>query len=136
WQMIVGGACMTVFGLWSGEVALLSPDSITLVAVYSFLHLLVFGSLVGFIAYNWLLGHVSAASAGTSAYVNPLIAVIVGWLLASESLSIFLGLGMVIILTGVALVRLGATSPKKRTITPHAIHWETPQIACEPEQVA
>jgi drug/metabolite transporter (DMT)-like permease len=132
WQMLVGGTCMTIFGFCRGEIDLLTPECFTPVAIYSFFHLLVFGSLVGFITYNWLLGHVSAAAAGTYAYVNPLIAVIIGWALASEQPTISLALGMVIILTGVALVRLGAVS--SRSTTPAAVAWEPSAAVCEPEQ--
>jgi len=113
WQLMFGGAIMTIYGLWRGEPALLTADCFTPVAVYSFFHLLVFGSLLGFMSYHWLLGHVSAASAGTYAYVNPLIAVMAGWLFAGESLTAALGLGMIIILSGVALVRIGAKACRR-----------------------
>lgn len=115
-QMVVGGAIMTIFGFCRGEWAMLSAGAFTPVAVYSFFHLLVFGSLLGFVAYYWLLGHVSAASAGTYAYINPMIAVVVGWLLAGESPTISLAVGMVVILTGVALVRLGAMASPRASI--------------------
>ena len=68
---------------------------------------LIVGSLVGFVAYNWLLGHVTAAQAGTYAYVNPAVAVLVGWA-DGEDMTPWLLAGIGVILAGVALVRGGA----------------------------
>src|SRR5207245_2252653 len=76
-------------------------------AVYAFFHLLVAGSLIGFVAYNWLLGQVSATLAGTYAYINPIIAVLVGWLLNGETITVWVAGGMAVILAGVGLVRCG-----------------------------
>ncbi len=122
YQMMIGGGCMTLYGLQRGEVAALSADCFSPVAIYSFFHLLAFGSLLGFLTYNWLLGHVSAASAGTYAYVNPMIAVLVGWIIAREDLTVWVLVGMVIILTGVGLVRLGARRRESHVYAPRPSH--------------
>jgi drug/metabolite transporter (DMT)-like permease len=105
WQMILGGGGLCLVGLALGELGQFTPDKFTPQGVYSFFHLLVFGSLVGFVAYNWLLGHVSTAHASTYAYVNPAVALLVGWLLGDHPISVAMVAGMCIILTGVALVR-------------------------------
>jgi len=76
----------------------------------AFLYLLLFGSLVGFVAYNWLLGHVAAAKVGTYAYVNPVIAVLVGWAFGEEITS-GLAIGICVILFGVFLIRGGERKP-------------------------
>jgi drug/metabolite transporter (DMT)-like permease len=107
YQMAFGGAALFMAGVLLGEPAEFSTAHVTPAAVYAFFHLLVFGSLVGFVAYIWLLGHVSAAMAGTYAYVNPLIAVLAGWLLNDEPVTAWLLGGMVVILVGVTLVRRG-----------------------------
>jgi drug/metabolite transporter (DMT)-like permease len=107
YQMILGGGGQLVIGLLLGEPAQLTRHSFTPGAIYAFFHLLVFGSLVGFVAYNWLLGHVSATQAGTYAYVNPLIAIFVGWQFAGEEITGWIVGGMALILAGVALVRSG-----------------------------
>ena len=67
----------------------------------------VVGSLLAFVTFNWLLGHVSAALVGTYAYVNPMVALVVGWLLGGEELHGWTIGGMLVILTGVTLVRSG-----------------------------
>jgi len=105
YQMALGGGCLLVIGLLLGEGRELAWSQFTPRSVYAFFHLLIFGSLVGFVAYNWLLGHVSGPMAGTYAYVNPVVAILVGWLLNSEALTIWIVGGMGIILVGVALVR-------------------------------
>jgi drug/metabolite transporter (DMT)-like permease len=107
YQMVVGGSSMCLIGLAIGEGEQLSHVQLTPAAVYSFFHLLVFGSLVGFVAYNWLLGHVSAALAGTYAYVNPAIALLAGWLIGGETITWWIVGGMMVVLVGVALVRDG-----------------------------
>jgi drug/metabolite transporter (DMT)-like permease len=107
YQMILGGGGLTIVGLAIGEAGQLTADHFTAKAALAFFYLLVIGSLVGFVAYNWLLGHVTAAQAGTYAYVNPVVAILVGWLWGQEELTIGVVGGMAIILAGVALVRGG-----------------------------
>ena len=79
-------------------------------AIFAFLYLLIVGSLTGFVAFNFLLGHVSAAKVGTYAYVNPVIAVLVG-AAAGEELNGWLAAGICVILLGVFLVRGGERRP-------------------------
>ncbi len=107
YQMIVGGLGQTLIGVMTGEPAQLATARFTLPAVYAFFHLLVVGSLVGFVAYTWLLGHVTVTQAGTYAYVNPIVAILVGWLLGGETITGWIVGGMACILAGVALVRSG-----------------------------
>jgi drug/metabolite transporter (DMT)-like permease len=104
---MIGGGALTLIGLVLGETRELSAASFTTPAVFSFFYLLVVGSLVGYVAYHWLLGHVSGAMVGTYAYVNPLVAILVGWQLGKEELSPWILASMAIILAGVALVRVG-----------------------------
>jgi drug/metabolite transporter (DMT)-like permease len=113
YQMIVGGGTLTLIGWGCGEFTELSIQKMTPASIYSFFHLLVFGSLVGFVAYIWLLGHVTATLAGSHAYVNPAVAVLAGWLVNGENITVTIAGGMVIILLGVGLVRAGGTHPPK-----------------------
>jgi drug/metabolite transporter (DMT)-like permease len=111
YQMVIGGGALALAGLAVGEGSALAKGSLTLKGIEAFLYLLVVGSLLGFVAFNWLLSHVSAAMVGTHAYVNPVIAILVGWLLAGEPLAASLIAGMVVILAGVCLVRGGIKQP-------------------------
>lgn len=137
-QMIVGGGSLFLIGLVLGETALL-PDRIPARAWGAYLYLLAVGSLVGFVAFNWLLGHVPATLVGTYAYVNPLIAVVVGWLIADEKITARMLAGMVVILVGVALVR-GATRRATQTVIvrPAASgltgYWNNPTTGVEKEE--
>jgi drug/metabolite transporter (DMT)-like permease len=108
YQMLLGGAAQAAVGLLCGEAAELSAAAFTPGAVYAFFHLLVFGSLVGFVAFTWLLGHVPAALVGTYSYVNPAVALLAGWLVGGEALTPRVVAGMGVILAGVALVRAAA----------------------------
>jgi drug/metabolite transporter (DMT)-like permease len=106
--MVIGGGCLTVIGLAFGEAEQL-PVQLTAGAIGSFLYLLIVGSLIGFLSFHWLLGHVSTSRVSTYAYVNPIVAVTVGWV-AGEEVNRYLGAGIMIILTGVLLVRAGGVS--------------------------
>jgi drug/metabolite transporter (DMT)-like permease len=110
YQMLLGGGTLTVLGLVLGETREL-PAQPTPGAIGAFVYLLIVGSLVGFVAFNYLLGHVSAAHAGTYAYVNPVVAVLVGCLLDGEELTGWIVGGIGVILAGVALVRSAGHRP-------------------------
>lgn len=112
WQMALGGGGLVAVGLLLGEAQLLTPDRFTLRATGAFFYLLVVGSLIGFVAFNWLLGHVSAPLVGTYAYVNPVVAILIGALLGGEPITAQIVGGMVVILVGVALVRAGGIRPR------------------------
>jgi drug/metabolite transporter (DMT)-like permease len=112
YQMILGGLGLTLIGLLLGEGSQVTADSLTPAAVGAFCYLLVVGSFVGFLAYTWLLQHVSATLAGTYAYVTPAVAVLVGWLLGGEAVTGWLVGGLAVILAGVALVRAGGKTRK------------------------
>lgn len=86
-QMLSGGALLFVFALVVGDFQRLNFANASWTSIGAFFYLLVFGSLVGFTAYSWLLNNVSPARAATYAYVNPVVAVLLGWLIAGEPLT-------------------------------------------------
>ncbi len=102
-QMIFGGLSQVSLGSVLGEWHEL-PDQLSNRAIGCFLYVLVFGSLMGFVAFNYLLGHIPAAKVGTYAYVNPVIAVFIGWCLG-ERVHAGIYAGIAVILVGVYLVR-------------------------------
>jgi drug/metabolite transporter (DMT)-like permease len=103
-QMIVGGVVMLPIGLLTGERITHAP---TWNALWAMLFLVLFGSLVAFSAYGYLLKRVRPTLATSYAYVNPAVALGLGALLAGERLTLFGVLAMLVILTGVGLVSLG-----------------------------
>lgn len=115
YQMVLGGGGLMAVGIALGEGGWFPSPVVTPAGATAFVYLLVVGSLVGFIAFNWLLGHVPASLVGTYAYVNPVVAVLVGCLIGREEMTAALVGGLVIILVGVALVR-GASRPARARV--------------------
>jgi drug/metabolite transporter (DMT)-like permease len=103
-QMLCGGALLFVTGALAGEPAHLELSRISAGSVLALLYLIVFGSLIGYTAYTWLLRSASPVLVSTYAYVNPVVAVFLGWLLVHEPVTGAMLLGAAIILGGVALI--------------------------------
>jgi drug/metabolite transporter (DMT)-like permease len=105
-EMIGGGVLLLLTALAVGQVAHFRPTEVSANAVLAWLFLVVFGSLVGFTAYIWLLGVTSIAKVGTYAYVNPIVAVFLGWAILDEPVTGRTLIAALVILVGVALVNL------------------------------
>ena len=88
-------------------------------SILGFFYLVSFGSLLGYTAYIYLLGHTSAAKASTYAYVNPVVAVFLGWALAHESVTPRTVVAAAVILVGVAIITV-ARDPHPTTATARA----------------
>jgi drug/metabolite transporter (DMT)-like permease len=86
-QMMSGGSLLLLLGLVHGDFQHLNLSNASWTSIGAFFYLLVFGSLVGFTAYSWLLHNVTPARAATYAYVNPVVAVFLGWVIAGEPLT-------------------------------------------------
>ncbi len=100
-EMLIAGLVLTAAGLLIGEGPRFRPTAGSALAVA---WLIVAGSLCGYSAYIWLLHHVPPAKVSTYAYVNPIIAVFLGWLVLDEALEWRMALGTGVILGGVAVV--------------------------------
>jgi drug/metabolite transporter (DMT)-like permease len=100
-QMLGGSGVLFLLGLINQERLTHFPTGMPLLALA---YLIVFGSLVGFSSYVYLLSHVRTALATSYTYVNPIVAVLLGISLAGERLSWAGGVGMLVILSGVILV--------------------------------
>ncbi len=103
-QMLVGGVLLLGVGVVTGEGTGFSLSAISFSSFISVLYLIVFGSLIGFTCYSWMLKVVKPSLASTYAYVNPVVAVFLGWLIAGESLTWQMVIAAVVILTGVVLI--------------------------------
>lgn len=100
-QMLFGGILLFLTGTVLGELEEFDLEKISVLSWASLAYLTIFGSLLGFTAYNWLLGVVSPAFASTYAYVNPVVAVFLGWSLAGEVISLEMVLASTIIIGSV-----------------------------------
>jgi drug/metabolite transporter (DMT)-like permease len=103
-QMLAGGACLTAFGLLVGEAGAVQLEQVSTRSMLAVLYLIFFGSLIGYTAYTWLLRVSTPAKVATYAYVNPLVAVLLGWSFANEALTVRMVLAAVVIVAGVALI--------------------------------
>lgn len=102
--LVYGGACLAVLGLLTGELGRFDPAGVSTRSVVAVLYNFVFGSIVGFSAYLWLLRVTTASRVSTYAYVNPIVAVFLGWALAGEALTPRVFVAAAVIVGAVALI--------------------------------
>ncbi len=110
-QMLAGGAVLTLFGTLAGDWNRLAWQNVSARSVFSLAYLAVFGSIVGFSSYFWLLRNTSPARASTYAFVNPVVAVFLGWAFAGEVITPRTLLATVIIVIAVMIVILRHAPP-------------------------
>ena len=103
-QMLTGGALLLVAGALAGEPWRVDPATFSTRSLLALAYLIVFGSLLGYSAYVWLLRAATPALASTYAYVNPVVAVFLGWLLAGERITGRVVLASAVIIGAVALI--------------------------------
>jgi len=103
-EMLAGGVILLVLATATGEWGQLHMQRISTDSVLALAFLIVFGSLVAFSAYVWLLRNVSSARVSTYAYVNPAVAVFLGWALAGEIITIRTLVATAVIIAAVALI--------------------------------
>lgn len=103
-EMIAGAVALFVLGAMDGELGRVHLDQVSWQSLAALAYLVVFGSLLAFSSYVWLLRHTRAAVAGTYAYVNPAVAVVLGWAFAGEAITTRVLLGGAIIILAVVLV--------------------------------
>ncbi|MDE3151079.1 MAG: EamA family transporter [Gemmatimonadota bacterium] len=103
-QMVCGGASLMLVATLTGQTARFSLAQVSVPSALGWGHLVVFGSLVGFTAYAYLLRNASAARVATYAYVNPVIAVFLGWAFAGEVITARTVAAAAVIVAGVAII--------------------------------
>ena len=121
-QMLAGGLLLTVTAAALGEFRNFHPSSVSRAAWLSLLYLIVAGSIIGFTAYVWLIHHESPTKVGTYAYVNPVVAVLVGYFLGGEALGLRTILGTLFVLVSVVVI---TTAPAKKMVA-RALAEEAP----------
>lgn len=118
-KMLCGGGLLLLLGLASGEAerfewALFSPASLA-----AWAYLVVFGSWIGFVSYIWLLKNTTLARASTYAYVNPIVAVVLGWLILDEPLTLRVVASAGVIVGSVVIITM-ARRPARAITAEHA----------------
>jgi drug/metabolite transporter (DMT)-like permease len=120
-QMLAGGVLLALGAALRGEFKGFDPLAVPAAAWFALLYLIVPGSIVGFTAYVWLLHHESPTKVGTYAYVNPVVAVLLGYFAAGEPLGARTVIGSLCVLASVVMI----TTARK----------QKPAIAAAPEEV-
>ncbi len=123
-EMLAGGAVMLLVGILRGELAAVNTASFSTDSLVALIYLILFGSLVAFTAYIWLLNHVSITVVSTTAYVNPIVAVALGVIVLSEPVTPRTMLAAVIIMGAVVAMVTGR---------PRAISEAEPSVEPEPK---
>jgi drug/metabolite transporter (DMT)-like permease len=117
-QMAAGGLFLFVGAAAHGELTRFAPGQAPASAWFALSYLVVFGSLIAFTAYVWLLGHAPVSIVATYAYVNPAVAVLLGALIAGERLTGSALAGGLVILAAVALVVTAESRVRRRAAEP------------------
>lgn len=125
-QMLAGGFFCFLFGLITGEGGRFEIAQVSMHSALALGYLILFGSIVGFSAFIWLLKAADPTIVSTYAYVNPIVAVILGWALAGEQMTIQDGLAAIIIVVAVIIITKGnqrkmTANADKKLASPGAI---------------
>ncbi len=123
-QMFCGGLLLMLVGLVAGESKKIHPGNITTLSLGAFAYLVLIGAIVGYTAYFWLLRHCDPAKVATYAYVNPIVAVLLGALFAHEAVTLRTLLAAALIIGSVALI-ITIQQLKAKTLPPITAAIET-----------
>jgi drug/metabolite transporter (DMT)-like permease len=119
-QLMLGGLALGVAGLLAGEMGLMNFQDFSTGAVLSFVYLIFFGSIVGYTAYTWLLRNAPVSKVATYAYVNPIVAIFLGWLILNEQINTTMVLGGAMIVLAVGMVVRTEGRPRHAIAAPEA----------------
>jgi drug/metabolite transporter (DMT)-like permease len=103
-QMMLGGVATLVAGAARGELGSVHAGAFSGRSLAGFVYLVAIGSLVAFTAYVWVLQHAPISKVATYAYVNPVIAIFLGWAILSEHVTATIGIGAAIVVASVAAI--------------------------------
>jgi drug/metabolite transporter (DMT)-like permease len=103
-QMLIGGTSLAIVGTLAGEWGLVQVDHFSTNSVVALVYLVIFGSVVAYTAYTWVLQHASVSRVSTYAYVNPVVAIVLGALILNESVDVWILIGAAVIVVSVAVV--------------------------------
>jgi drug/metabolite transporter (DMT)-like permease len=106
-SLLSGSIMLLIAGTIAGEWRRFSPATVSNISWIALAYLILFGSVVAFTAYNWLLEHYSPTLVATHTYVNPIVAVLLGWIFAGEAVTLNVVLGAAMVVAAVMLVDRG-----------------------------
>jgi drug/metabolite transporter (DMT)-like permease len=103
-EMMIGGAALVVLGAARGEIPLVRFEDFSLASLLALAYLITFGSWVGYTSYVWLLRSARTTLVSTYAYVNPVVAVFLGWLILDETITIRTVIAGAVVVVAVAII--------------------------------
>ena len=127
--LVCGAVMLLATAAVTGEFQALHWSQVSLKSIAGLGYLIVFGSIVAFTAYTWLLQRCPPATVATHTYANPVVAVLLGWLLAGEALTLRVGLASVAILGAIMLIRKGERSNKPPVKAHEPVKMKSAQCA-------
>jgi drug/metabolite transporter (DMT)-like permease len=134
YEMTFGGVWLAIMAAIDGEHVL--PQAGTAHAWLAWAYLVVFGSMVAFTAYVWVLGKAPISLVATYAYVNPVVAVFLGWLILSEPVTVAIAIGGAVAIVGVAVVVSAEQPAAPDDAEPTSDATSAPGAADEPGQAS
>jgi drug/metabolite transporter (DMT)-like permease len=117
-QMLAGAVALFIVSVATGELNGFSFGDVSMRSWWGLVYLITFGSLVGFVSYGWLLHNAPISLVSTYAYVNPVVAVFLGWLLADEELNARIGVAAAIIVGSVILINWARQASARKEAVP------------------
>ena len=115
-EMLIGGVGLILVGIFAGEMNDLHLANVTTKSLLAVAYLVVFGSIIGFSSYIWLFRSTTPTRASTYAYVNPVVAVFIGWLVGGEQLPTRVVLSAVLIIVAVAAITVFGTRKSSKAL--------------------
>jgi drug/metabolite transporter (DMT)-like permease len=115
WQMLLGGSVVALAGVVAGEPWSVDVSGFSTESVLAWLYLALIGSALAFTAYTWLLRNAPLSRVATYAYVNPVVAIALGWLILDEAVTGITVAGAAVVVLAVAIVVQGEARPPKAT---------------------
>jgi drug/metabolite transporter (DMT)-like permease len=110
-QLLAAALVLAVAGIALGETGEIAPQRFSLNSLLAFAYLVVPGSIIAYIAFAWLLANAPISTVSTYAYVNPVVAIFLGWALLSEKMTLAIAAGAAAVLLSVALIVRRRPSP-------------------------
>lgn len=130
-EMMIGGAILVLAGALRGEASLIRLDEFSLRSILALAYLIAIGSWVGYTSYVWLLRSARTTLVSTYAYVNPVVAVFLGWLILDETITLqMVFAGAVIVLAVAIIISTGATGRREEPI--HVVVEDEEEPVAEP----
>ena len=118
-QMLCGGVIMLLAGLVTGEGSRVDFDAFSTSSIIGLVYLIFAGSLLAFTAYTWLLQHAPISKVATYAYVNPVVAIFLGWALLGEPVTLTIAIGATVIVGSVAYIVRRESRAAPELVEPH-----------------